>query len=126
MRLTPKLLEDGTRIYIIDTVSLSTFRYFYKRYNERAFTQEWGRKRQTHYTVRDIFRTDFPEIYQWLVDNNVGTTYWIDQAIHDQRSESMIIHLDENNQVIPRYGFDYGIGFLSDDPAETAFLLRWS
>jgi hypothetical protein len=111
-----KILDDGTKIYVMYAVTRQHYSAYFDYWKESAFTQEWDRDRQDHSAVKKMFRNEFPEIAEWLAAQGARTTYWIDPEIHDRPTM----------QISDKGGFyEYGIGFLPDDPVETAFVLRW-
>lgn len=119
-----RVLDDGTKIYVMYAVTRQNYNTYFNYWQFEAFTYEWSRDRQDHSAVKKMFRNEFPEIAEWLIKNNARTTYWIDPEIHDRPRGLQVSTMLEYDD---KGGFyDYGIGFLPGDPVETAFVLRWS
>jgi hypothetical protein len=104
--------SDGQKIYVLGSITPLSFRQYMDQYSDSTV---WSREHQAHHAIKRLIKLEYGELYQWLCSQDCQTTNWIDDKIFSLPYQfSAQIDL-----------FDWGIGFRSNDPKETLFILKW-
>ena len=102
----------GQKIFVLGAIGPHLFRPYMDRYSDFG----WDVETQAHHAIKRLIKLEHTELYPWLCGQKCQTTNWIDDEIF-----SLPYHVRDQIDL-----FDYGIGFKTNDPAETWFALRWS